>query len=193
MAKVADCSWKRVHGGGYLANINISKYEAATTRTATPTALATATTLIAHVGDDAFCGLSHQMQFDGAVQKLFFELSTNLATAARQATHCPQVYIRHPQIALSVQSHPSRALPSSRFCLIPWMPYHDWGPSSDASSSDAFAAAGCWCCYCNCCWCCCCCHCDGAAAVCPRTQRNCFSTSAGYALLMRLLDLVFIF
>jgi len=67
----------------WLANININNNEAATTRT---------TTLIAHVGDDAFCGLSHQMQFDGAVQKLFFELSTNLATAARQATQCPQVY-----------------------------------------------------------------------------------------------------
>jgi len=67
----------RAGTGSCLENININNVGGPTTRTTTP---------IAHVGDDAFCGLSHQMQFDGAVQKLFFELSTNLATAARHAT-----------------------------------------------------------------------------------------------------------
>ncbi|KAL7739440.1 hypothetical protein ACLKA6_011307 [Drosophila palustris] len=66
--------------GRLLANININ------VTTAAAAAAITTTTLVAHVGDDAFCGLSHKMQFDGAVQKQFFKLSTNLATAARRTT-----------------------------------------------------------------------------------------------------------
>lgn len=88
-----DAPDHRRWGCSLLANININATAtaAATTRTTT--------TLIAHVGDDAFCGLSHKMQFDGAVQKQFFKLSTNLATAARrtiapgsQLSKCPRVY-----------------------------------------------------------------------------------------------------